>query len=167
MSVAITIRDATETDLPAILAIHNEAVLHGTSIWSTVPVDLDNRRAVLADRRAKGYAFLVADEGGTVLGYASFGDFRPHDGYYKTVEHSVYVHPDHQRRGVASRLMGPLIEAARGCGKHVMIGGIDATNAPSIRFHEGFGFVETGRLPAVGFKFGRYLDLVFMQKMLD
>ena len=161
------VTDATEEDLPDILAIHNDAVLHGTAIWSTVPVDLANRRAVLADRRAKTYPFLVLRQNGVLLGYASFGDFRPHDGYFKTVEHSVYVHPDHHRRGVASRLIGPLIDGARRLGKHVMIGGIDATNSASLDFHKRHGFVETGRLPQVGFKFGRYLDLVFMQLTLD
>ena len=163
----VTIRDATEDDLPAILAIHNEAVLHGTAIWSTRPVGLEDRRAVLADRRRKCHAFMMADYGGVLVGYASFGDFRPHDGYLKTVEHSIYVHPDHQRRGVATRLMPPLIEAARRAGKHVMVGGIDAANVASLRLHERYGFRETGRLPQVGFKFDRYLDLVFMQKILD
>jgi phosphinothricin acetyltransferase len=165
--VTIIIREATEGDLPGILAIHNDAILNGTAIWSTKPVDIANRAAILAERRAKSYPFLVADREGSVAGYASFGDFRPHDGYFKTVEHSVYVHKDHHRAGIGSLLMAPLIEAARAAGKHVMVGGIDATNASSIRFHERYGFVETGRMPAVGYKFGRYLDLVWMQKILD
>jgi L-amino acid N-acyltransferase YncA len=161
------IRPAGEADLPAILAIHNHAVLHTTAIWSVRPVDLANRRAVLAERQAKGYAFLAAVEGDVLLGYATFGDFRPHDGYFKTVEHSIYVHPDHQRRGVARALMPPLIDAARQIGKHAMVGGIDATNAGSIALHEAFGFDKVGLLPQVGYKFGRYLDLLFMQKVLD
>jgi phosphinothricin acetyltransferase len=161
------IRDASEDDLPAILAIHNDAVLNGTAIWSTIPVDLANRRAVLADRRAKGYPFLVADVEGAVAGYASYGDFRPFDGYFKTVEHSIYVHPAFQRRGIATDLLLRLVDHARAGGKHVIVGGIDGTNAGSIALHARHGFVETGRLPAVGFKFGRYLDLVFMQKTLD
>ena len=165
--MGLTIRDATDDDLPGILEIHNDAVLNGTAIWSTRPVDIENRRAVLADRREKIYPFLVADQDGAVAGYATFGDFRPHDGYFRTAEHSVYVHPAFQRRGIASQLMPPLIAAARECGKHVLVGGVDGTNTASIKLHERFGFVETGRLPAVGFKFGRYLDLVFMQKILD
>ena len=165
--MTIAIRAATEDDLPAILAIHNDAVLTTTAIWSVHPADLDNRRAVLADRVAKDYAFLVATEGAVLLGYATFGDFRPHDGYFKTVEHSIYVHKHQQRRGVARALFPPLIEAARRIGKHAMIGGIDATNLGSIALHAQFGFVEVGRLPQVGFKFGRYLDLVFLQKLLD
>ena len=165
--MSVSIREATDEDLPGILAIHNDAVLNGTAIWSTQPVDLANRRAVLHERREKRYPFLIADQDGAVAGYATFGDFRPHDGYFKTAEHSVYVRPDFYRRGIASMLMRPLIEAAHAIGKHVLIGGVDATNAGSIRLHERFGFVETGRLPAVGYKFGRYLDLVFMQKILD
>jgi L-amino acid N-acyltransferase YncA len=161
------IRDAEDDDLPAILAIHNDAVLHGTAIWSTVPVDLGSRRAVLADRRARGYPFLVAEVAGAVAGYASYGDFRPFDGYFKTVEHSVYVDPAHQRRSIATGLLLALIERAAAGGKHVMIGGITADNAPSLALHLRHGFAETGRLPQVGFKFGRYLDLVFMQKILD
>ena len=163
----LIIRDAVDADLPAILAIHNDAILETTAIWSYHTVDLANRAAVLAERRAKSYPFLVAEEAGLVTGYASFGDFRPHDGYCRTVEHSVYVHKDHHRKGIARALMPPLMEAARSIGKHAMLGGIDATNEGSIRLHQSLGFVETGRLPQVGWKFERYLDLVFMQKLLD
>lgn len=161
------IRDAEETDLEAILDIHNTAIREGTAIWSVNPVDLANRRAVLEERRSRNFPFLVAVEGTTLLGYATFGDFRPHDGYFKTVEHSIYVHTDHHRRGVGRALMPPLIEAAHRLGKHAMVGGIDATNTASINLHEAFGFTRVGLLPQVGFKFGRYLDLLFMQKLLD
>lgn len=161
------IRPASEDDLPAILAIHNDAVLNTTAIWSVHPADIANRRAVLLDRMDKGYAFLVALDRATLVGYATFGDFRPHDGYFKTVEHSIYVDRVNQRRGIASALLPPLIEAARAIGKHVMVGGIDATNAGSIALHERFGFATVGLLPQVGYKFGRYLDLLFMQKLLD
>lgn len=165
--MTISIRPACEEDLPLILDIHNDAVLNTTAIWSVHPVDLANRRAVWVERQDKGYAFLVAVEGETLLGYATFGDFRPHDGYVKTVEHSVYVHKNHQRRGVARLLMPPLIDAARRLGKHAMVGGIDATNLGSLALHDAFGFRLVGRLPEVGFKFGCYLDLLFLQKILD
>ena len=161
------IRPASEEDLPAILAIHNDAVLDTTAIWSVQPVDLANRRAVLRERQERGYAFLVAVEHETLLGYATFGDFRPHDGYFKTVEHSIYVDRRHRRRGVASALLPMLIEAARDIGKHAMVGGIDAANTGSIGLHERFGFTAVGLLPQVGYKFGRYLDLLFMQKILE
>ena len=160
------IRDVTEADLPAITDIRNDAILTTTALWTYYPSDVANRAAFLKDQRAKDYAFLAAIEGETVLGYASFGDFRPHDGYRLTVEHSVYVHKDHHRKGVARALMLPLMERARDIGKHVMIGALDATNAASIALHEKLGFTITGRLPEVGYKFDRFLDLVFVQKVL-
>lgn len=162
-----TIRDTQEEDLPAILAIHNDAVLTSTALWSFRPVDLADRRAVLEDRRARGFPFLVATSDGAVTGYASFGDFRPHDGYFKTVEHSLYVARDHRRTGIGALLLPALIERARALGKHAMVGGVDAANEASIRLHQAFGFAAVGRLPEVGFKFDRYLDLVFLQKILD
>lgn len=161
------IRDAIDDDLPGILDIHNDAVLNTTAIWSLHTVDLDDRRAFVAGRVARGFPFLVAAERGVVLGYASFGDFRPHDGYFKTVEHSVYVNRHHRRRGIAAALMGPLISRAEALGKHAMIGGVDAANDASVRLHETFGFERVGLLPEVGYKFDRYLDLLFMQKRLD
>lgn len=163
----LLIRDAVEDDLPAILAIHNDEILHGTAIWWRDPVDLANRQALLRSLRAKSYPFLVAEREGAVVGYASFGEFRPQDGFDRTVETSVYVHPDHHRQGVASALLPRLIGAARELGKHTLVGGIDATNAASLDLHRRFGFVEVGRMPQVGFKFGRYLDLVFMQLLLE
>ncbi len=161
------IRAVKDTDLPAILEIHNEAILNTTAIWSYHPVDLTNRATLLAERQAKGYAFLGAFEGETLTGYGSFGDFRPHDGYCRTVEHSIYVHKDHQRKGIARALMLELMPAAAKAGKHVMLGGLDATNAASIALHKSLGFVETARMPQVGYKFDRYLDLVFVQKQLS
>ena len=165
--MALIIRDAVEADLAGILTIHNDAVLNGTSIWSIVPSDIAGRRAMVADRRARGYPYLVADVDGDVAGYATFGDYRPFDGYARTVEHSVYVHPMFQRRGIASALLDCLVAEAQRLGKHVMVGGIAADNPASLALHARHGFVETGRLPEVGRKFGRYLDLVFMQRMLD
>lgn len=165
--MSLTIRDAADADLTAILAIHNDAVLHGTALWTIKPSDLAGRRAVLADRRARGFPFLVCTIEGAVAGYGSFGEFRPHDGYVRTVEHSIYVDPEFRRQGIATALLLRLIEAARGLGKHVIIGAITADNDASIALHARHGFVETGRLPELGFKFGRALDLVFMQRMLD
>lgn len=163
---APSIRPAVEADLPAILAIHNHAVLHGTALWTSVPSDLAGRRAVLAERAAKGYPFLVVELDGGVAGYGSFGDFRPHDGYGRTVEHSLYIDPDRQGRGLGGLLLGRLVALAGEAGKHVIVGGIAADNPASLALHRRHGFIETGRLPEVGFKFGRALDLVFMQRIL-
>lgn len=162
-----TVRDAADADLPAILAIHNDAVLNGTALWTIKPSDLAGRRTVLEDRRAKGFPFLVCTVGDAVAGYGSFGEFRPHDGYARTVEHSIYVDPAFWRRGIATALLLRLIDAAGRLGKHVMVGGITADNLASLALHTRHGFVETGRLPEVGFKFGRMLDLVLMQRRLD
>ena len=101
-----------------------------------------------------------------MLGYASYGPFRPFDGYRQTVEHSVYVAEAARRRGIARALLTALEARARAGGMHVMIGGIAGDNTPSLRLHEELGFKETARMPEVGQKFGGYLDLVFMQKML-
>jgi phosphinothricin acetyltransferase len=164
--MAMQIRPANEADLPGILAIYNDAVAHTTAIWNETIVDLENRRAWLEERQAKGFPVLVAADGGQVLGYASFGDFRPFEGYRITCEHSVYVAEGARRRGIGTALVAALIEEARRLGKQAMVGAIDAANADSIGLHEKLGFVEVGRMPGVGTKFGRRLDLVFMQKAL-
>ena len=162
------IRDAEEGDSAAIAAIYNDAVAHTTAIWNDVPVDAANRAAWLADRRRAGYPVLVAaDAGDDILGYASFGDFRPFDGYRHTVEHSVYVRRDRRGRGVGKALLAALIQRAREIGKHVMVAAIEAGNASSIRLHEQFGFVPAGHMTQVGAKFGQWLDLVFLQLTLD
>ena len=163
----IVVRPATEADLPGILAIYNEAVANTTAIWNETPTDIENRRVWMRERLARGFPVLVAvDKDGAVAGYSTFGDFRPHEGYRFTVENSVYVRSDRRGRGIASILMPPLIEAATSLGMHAMVAGIEAGNLASIRLHERFGFREVARMPQVGRKFDRWLDLVLMQRML-
>ena len=166
MAATFQVKGAGEEHLPGVLAIYNHAVAHTTAIWNDVLVDLDNRRDWRRARIDAGFPILVAVEGSSVLGYASFGPFRPFDGYRRTVEHSVYVAERARRRGVASALLFALEEAARTMDMHVMVGGVAADNDASLRLHEKLGFREAGRLPEVGQKFGRWLDLVFMQKIL-
>ena len=162
------IRDATEQDLPAIRAIYNDAVLNTTAIWNEQPVDLANRQAWFAARAQQGYPILVAENAaGEVVGYASFGDWRPFEGFRHTVEHSVYVRADRRGAGVGKALMGELIARARGLGKHVMVAGIEAGNAGSIALHKQLGFAEVGLMRQVGTKFGAWLDLAFLQLQLD
>jgi phosphinothricin acetyltransferase len=160
--------DATKDDLPAILEIYNDAVRNTTAIWNEVEVDVSDRRAWMRDRQAKGFPVLVAkDADGAVLGYASYGDWRSWDGYRHTVEHSVYVQADARGQGIGRDLLAALIVRAKKAGKHVMVAGIEASNAPSIQLHESLGFHEAGRLSEVGTKFGTWLDLIFLQLLLD
>lgn len=161
------IRDALQADLDAITAIYNDAVENTTAIWNERVVDVENRRAWMVDRQAAGYPVLVADDDGDIVGYATFGDYRPFDGYRHTVEHSVYVRFDQHGRQVGWSLMVELIERARQLDKHVMIAAVDAENSGSIRLHEKLGFVPAGELRQVGTKFGRWLDLAFLQLTLD
>lgn len=160
------IRDAGEADAGGILRIYNDAVAHTTAIWNEQLSNLDSRRAWLAERQSSGYPVLVAAEGSDILGYASFGAFRPWDGYRHTVEHSVYVDGAARRRGVGRALMDRLIARARTMRMRVMIAGIEATNEPSLILHSQLGFAKVGHLQSVGRKFDRWLDLVFMQLTL-
>ncbi|WP_226687364.1 GNAT family N-acetyltransferase [Stutzerimonas stutzeri] len=164
----VQIRDALDTDLAGILQIYNDAVQNSTAIWNDRIVDLDNRRAWLAERHEQNYPVLVAiDELGQVAGYASFGPWRPHDGFRHTVENSVYVSPDHRGSGIGRSLMQALIERARMLEKHVMIAFIESENRASIHMHQQLGFIHVGQMRQVGCKFGRWLDLTMMQLTLN
>jgi L-amino acid N-acyltransferase YncA len=167
MTQTHAIRAAGEADLPAILAIYNDAVENTTAIWNETVSDLEGRRSWWRERTARGFPVLVAEMGGAVAGYASYGDFRPFQGYRYTVENSVYVRKDQRGKGIAAALMKALVREAQAQRLHVMVAGIEAGNLASIRLHEGCGFREVARMPEVGFKFGRWLDLVLMQKMLE
>ncbi|TAL35115.1 MAG: N-acetyltransferase family protein [Phenylobacterium sp.] len=160
------IDEATEADLPAILAIHNDVVATSTAIYSDIPSTLADRATWRATRQAAGYPVLVAREAGEVLGFASFGDFRAGSGYAATVEHSIHVRADARRRGVGRALLSTLPDRAKACGKHVLIGGIDADNQASLSLHAALGFERVAHFRQVGRKFGRWLDLVFVQKIL-
>ena len=142
--MSYVIRDAVTADLPAIRDIYNDAVLNTLAIWNEQTVDLPNREQWFKARQQQGYPVLViVDDANVPLGYASFGDWRPFEGFRHTVER------------------------ARGCGKHVMVAAIESANAASIHVHKQLGFVTSGRLPQVGIKFGRWLDLTFMQLMIN
>lgn len=161
------IRDAVEADLPAICDIYNDAVANTTAIWNDTIVDIANRAAWMKARNAAGFPVIVAlTEEGEVAGYASFGEWRAFDGYRYTVEHSVYVRHHQRGGGIGRALMSELIERAEALGKHVMVAGIESGNLASIRLHEGLGFEQTGHMREVGTKFGRWLDLTFMQRIL-
>jgi phosphinothricin acetyltransferase len=164
--MSLIVRDATLEDAEDILAIYNHAAINTTAVWTDGPADLASRRDWILARQQAGYPVLVAMKGRNVVGFASFGDFRPFPGYRHTVENSVYVDERHQRAGIGRSLVAALIERAALLRKHAMIAGIEASNTGSIALHGSLGFIEVGRMPEVGCKFGRWLDLVFMQKRL-
>lgn len=163
------IRAAVESDAEIIAEIYNDAVLNTTAIWNENRIDVANRIAWINSRQQAGFPVIVAtdDNDDTVLGYASYGDWRPWDGYRHTVEHSVYVHKDVRGKGAGAALMQGLIQLAREAGKHVMVAAIESENAASIALHKKLGFIESGRMTEVGTKFGRWLDLTFLQLRLD
>jgi L-amino acid N-acyltransferase len=161
--------------IPAITAIYNDAVLTSTAIWNDSVVDVADRLRWLEARERDGFPVIVAldddadggDGSGDAVGFATFGPFRPHDGYRHTVELSVYVRGDQRGRGVGRMLVEALIALARQRGAHVMVAAIESGNAASIRLHERLGFERAGTLRQVGAKFGTWLDLVLLQLALD
>jgi phosphinothricin acetyltransferase len=160
------LRDATEADLPALLAIYNHAVAETTAIWNETLVDLANRQAWFDLRKSRGFPILIADIEGVIAGYASYGDWRPFDGFRQSVEHSVYVEKDFYGRGIGKALMAALIERARAADIHVMVAAIEAGNTGSIALHKSLGFRLVGTHHEVGKKFGRWLDLTMMELKL-
>lgn len=162
----IEITDATMADIPAIAKILNHAVLNTTAVWYDEP-QTDEWMAAWFDLRCgKGWPVLVARSEGRVVGYASYGEFRSRYGYRDTMEHSVYVDPSVHRGGIGRMLLTELIERAEMNGVHVLVGGIADDNTASMALHEALGFQEVARMPEVGQKFGRWLTLIFMQKIL-
>lgn len=166
MAESLTIADATEADLPGLVEIYNEVIATSTAVYSSEPVTLEDRRSWWRTRVGQGYPVLVARDPGGVCGFSTFGDFRAWPGYRFTVEHTVHVRADGRSRGTGTLLVQALLPRATALGKHVMIAGVDAANEASIRFHERLGFTQSGRLREVGYKFGRWLDLVFLQRGL-
>lgn len=163
----IVVRAATVDDLPTLVEIHNHVVATTDAIYTEQPQTLEERRAWFDDRARRGFPVLVADLGGTVLGFASYGDFRDTvrlPGFLGTVEHSVFVAHDMRGRGIGPLLLRSLLDRARAAGVHVMIGAIDAANIASLTMHARLGFVEVGRLPEVAIRHGRRLDLVLVQR---
>jgi L-amino acid N-acyltransferase len=162
----IEVRNATGNDLPAMLEIYNEIILNTTAVWHYEPHTLEMRKEWFEQRQKEGFPIVVAMEEQKMLGFSSFGPFRPWPGYKKTVENSVYVASDSRGRGVGKLLIPPLIEAAKQMGLHAMLAGIEAENEASIALHEKFGFVEVAHFKEVGWKFGRWMDLKFLELII-
>ena len=164
---AVVIRDAQDADVPQILEIVNALLLTTTTEWRETEHTLEDRRAWLAAHRAAGEPVLVADAGGDIAGFASYGDFRDSQkwpGYRFVVEHTIHVRERYWRTGIGRALIEALIERAALAGKRVMVGAVDGENVGSIRFHERCGFVEVARMPDIGQKLGRRLTLVMLQR---
>lgn len=157
------LRPATTSDIPAILAIWNPLIRDTTVTFTTIEKTPDT---LSADIAARGPAFVVAETGGGLAGFASYGTFRGGPGYAHTAEHTVILGPGARGRGIGRALMARLEEIARAQGIHVLIGGVSGANPGAIAFHEAIGFDRVGHLPQVGRKFGKWLDLVLLQKTL-
>ncbi|WP_375415033.1 GNAT family N-acetyltransferase [uncultured Bradyrhizobium sp.] len=161
------IRPATAADLAAVTGIYRHAVLHGTATFELIPPDLTEMTRRFTSLMDGGYPYLVASLQGRVIGYAYAGPYRPRPAYRFTVENSVYLAPAIHRRGIGMQLLQRLIAEAQARGYRQMIAVIgDSANAGSIGVHSRTGFTMIGTHPNVGFKFGRWLDTVMMQRAL-
>ncbi len=166
MSGPVAISSAARAQLPQILAIYNEVIRNSTAVYSDVEVTLANREAWFDAKTEQGFPVLVACDASGVLGFGTFGEFRAWPCYRYSVEHTVHVRADSRGRGIGRALVLALLDAAAGLQKHCMIAGIDAQNAVSIGLHESLGFTVVGHFREVGFKFGRWLDLKFLQRLI-
>ena len=167
------IRDAVAADLAAMASIYDHAIVYSDAIWLDEPIGIEAFARAVTSLQATGRSVLVAVDDATegspapvIVGYASLGPFRTLAGYAATTEHSIFVADGHQGRGVGQRLLDELVQRAASEQRRVMVAAIDGTNEGSIRFHERNGFAVVGRLPGVGTKHGRALDLVLMQRNL-
>lgn len=165
--MALWVRAATEADLPAILAIYNDAILTTTAVYQYEPHTIEMRQAWLQEKHAGGFPVFVAEDAGEVVGFGNLGVWRAAAAYKYVAENSVYVAAGHRGRGIGKRLLGELVDAANALNLHAVIAVIDADNTISIALHESFGFERAAHFRQVGRKFGRWLDLVFMELVLD
>jgi phosphinothricin acetyltransferase len=163
----ITIRAAREGDVPAISDIYNHIILNTTAVYQYEAQSLEMRMAWYVSKLKDDYPVFVADDGGRVVGFSSYGPFRAWAAYKYTVENSIYVAADQRGKGIAKLLMQPLIDTARRQNYHAIIAGIDASNDASVGLHRSFGFEEVAHFRQVGYKFGRWLDLKFLELLLD
>jgi L-amino acid N-acyltransferase YncA len=162
----MTIRNALESDLPAMLEIYNDVILNTTAVYDYEPHTYEMRKAWFQSKQKDGYPVFLATDKGKVAGFSSIGPFRAWAAYQFTVENSIYVAADCRGHGVGRMLLAPLIDAAKKMSKHTIVAGIDSTNTPSVRLHESFGFQEVAFFKEVGFKFNKWLDLRFLQLIL-
>ncbi len=165
--MGIQIRKAVRDDIPSIHAIYNDAIINSTVVYSYEPVPLEELLVWFETKQQQNCPIFVALDETQIVGFSSYGPFRSWDAYLHTVENLVYVEPQHRGEGIGKLLLPPLIDDARARGMHAVVAGIDAANTASIRLHARFGFVQVAHFKEVGFKFNRWLDLVFMELLLD
>ncbi len=152
----------------AILEILNEAIVNSTAIYDYRARPPEAMGPWFAAKQAHGWPVIgVEDEAGTLLGFASWGAFRAWPAYRYTVEHSIYVHHAHRGRGLGRLLLQAVVDTAREQGVHTLVGGIDAGNAASLALHRALGFEHAGTIRHAGYKFGRWLDLAFVQRVFE
>jgi L-amino acid N-acyltransferase YncA len=161
------IRPVRPDDAASIAAIYTHHVLHGTATFDIDPPDAAFWCEKIASIAARGWPFLVAERDGVVAGYAYATQFRDRPAYAETCENSIYIAPDHLGRGIGSRLLPALVEAAGQAGFHQMIAVIGGGEVASVALHAKYGFVHAGRMIGVGRKFGLVLDTIYMQRALD
>lgn len=160
------LRAATVEDLAAINDIYNHYVLNSTCTYQELPERLEDRRSWF-ERHSAALPVIVAVQGETIAGWGSLSPYHTRSAYRFTVENSVYVRPECHRQGVGSALLERLIELGESACYRTIIAGIDSDQPASIALHAKFGFVRCGIVKSVGFKFGRWLDVVYMQRMLS
>lgn len=168
MSEGFTIVPATPADAPAIAAIYAHHVRHGTATFETVPPDAAEITARMVEGQAAGWPWLVAHslDNGEIAGYAYAAQFRPRAAFRHACEDSIYLRHDRLGQGLGTALLAALIDAAEASGFRQMIAGITGSEPASIALHARAGFREVGRLASVGWKHGRWLDVVYLQRAL-
>lgn len=162
----ITVRSATENDLPETLDIYNEIIANSTAIFQYEPQTIEMRKTWFAEKQEKKFPVFIAEENNVIVGFSTFGQFRNWQAYKYSVENSVYVRADCRGRGIGKLLLQPLIDTAKQMQLHTIIAGIVADNEASIALHKQFGFIEVAHFKEVGYKFNKWLDLKFLQLML-
>jgi len=161
------IKNCSEKHLLEILAIMNEAIANSTAMYDYEPRTLEKVHSMFVERKEKNFPLIGAfDENETLLGFATYGNFRPYEGYKFTAELSVFVHTNQRGKGIGKLLLSELIKEARKTDIHSLIAVIDADNEPSIMLHKKMGFEFCGKISQAGFKFGRWLDVVFYQMII-
>lgn len=157
------IRDANLNDLPDILEIYNDAILHTTAIYDYKAHTIEERIQWYEKKIQEGYPIIVVEENSKVIGFATFGSFRPWPAFKYTIEHSIYVHEKYSNKGIGTTLLKEIIRICDEREFSTMVAGIDGSNEKSIRMHEKLGFKYSGTINKAGYKFEKWLNLVFYQ----